>query len=238
MDQPLKFALTFFSRTYERILLIVLFIQVPLLAAYFFIANYIYAVTPTYGSLYSAADIYNAWFMIMFFLFAQVPFLYFWHYEESGHEKPLRYAFLQTMIQSFHFFVFAVAISLLVTIGFAAFVLPGLIILGLFISAPVIAIMDQKSVWKSVRESIRLFKRNHWKIMLLMIFFSITELAVSVFAQTMIISITESFMAIVLSHLVLNTIFLPLFYLTLAVLVAKWRQELGLFETGEELTTY
>ncbi|TFD99390.1 MULTISPECIES: hypothetical protein [Jeotgalibacillus] len=237
MDHPIRSAFSFFSKKYERILLIILLVQIPLLTLYFFFANYMYAVVPNFGTAFSAADIYNAYFMIILFFVAQIPFIYYWHYEESGEEKPFRLAILQSVIRVFHFFVFAVSIGALITLGLAVFVLPGLIIMAMFISAPLIAITENKSVWKSVRESIQLFKRHHWKLLLLIIAFSLIEFVLSFMVQVFILNITTSYLAVVLSHLFINTIFFPLFYLTLAFLVAKWRKDLGLYAIEESSVT-
>ena len=135
MDHPVQAAFSFFSRRYERILLIVLFVQLPLLVAYFYIANTLYAVTPSFGSAFTAADVFNAYFMLLFFIFAQIPFIYFWHYEELGEEKPLLKAFLKSAIHAFHFSVFGAVLSAIVIVGFAFFIHPGLLLLAMYISA-------------------------------------------------------------------------------------------------------
>ncbi|PPA68654.1 hypothetical protein [Jeotgalibacillus proteolyticus] len=228
MEHPIRSAFSFFSQRYERILLLILMVQLPLLLVHFFLANYIYAVTPTFSGQFSTGDIFNAMLILLLFLFAQIPFLYFWHYEEAGEDKALRKAMLQFTIRAFHFFVFAVFLSVIVTIGFGLFFLPGLILLAMYISAPIIAVIEEKSVWKCMKESVQIFKKNHWKIVLLIMTFGIGELIISFFIQTMIMSITTSYLAIVIINLFINTIFFPLFYLMLASLTGKWRNELGL----------
>lgn len=228
MEHPIRSAITFFGKKYERILLLILFIQLPIIAIQFFASNYILTVTPADGSVFYIADIYNAFIIISFFAFAMVPFVYFWYYEEIGSDNPLRQAFFQFALKAFHFFVFAVFFGFVVTIGFVFFILPGLILFAMLISAPVIAIMDNQSVWASIRESIRIFKAQHWKIISLAIAFGMVELVTSTIMQMFITDITTSFLAIAICHVFLNTIFLPLFYLILASLITKWREDLSL----------
>lgn len=228
MERPIRSALTFYGHKYERILLLVLFIQLPIILIQFIASNYILAVTPTFGSLFSIADVYNAYITFTLFLFTLTPFVYFWHYEETGMEKPLRQAFLDFALKSFHFFVFAAVASALITIGFSLFILPGIALLGIFTIAPIIAILDDQSVWASVRESFRIFKVHHWKIMLLISAFGIIELIGSYVLQLIVLDITTSFLAIAICHIFLNTIFLPLFYLVLASFTAKWKEDLSL----------
>lgn len=233
MEHPIRSGFAFFGHKYERILLLILFILLPAIIFQFFASNYILAITPTFGAVFSIADVYNAYIVLTLFFFMQVPFLYFWHYEESGDEKPLRKSFYQFLINGFHFFVFSAAIGFLVTLGFSLFVLPGVILLAIFISAPVIAIMDGQSVWTSVRESFRIFKLHHWKIVLLLATFSLIEIIISTVMQIIIIDITTSFLAIAICHIFLNTVFLPLFYLVMASFVAKWRQDLSFLEIAD-----
>nr|WP_316046943.1 hypothetical protein [Planococcus glaciei] len=61
MERPIRSALTFFGQKYELILLLVLFIQLPIILLQFFASNYILAATPTFGALFSIADVYNAY---------------------------------------------------------------------------------------------------------------------------------------------------------------------------------
>lgn len=229
MERPIRSALTFFGHKYERILLLVLFIQLPVILIQFFAANYILAVTPTFGALFSIADVYNAYIVFSLFLFTLMPFAAFWHNEEMGLENPLRAAFFQFALKAFHIFLFSVVAGIVITIGFMFFILPGVILLGIFAIAPILAVMDNQSVWASIRESTRIFKAHHWKIVLLIGTFGFTELIGSYILQLIILDITSSFLAIAICHIFLNTIFLPLFYLILTTFTAKWREDMSLF---------
>ena len=229
MERPIRSALTFFGHKYERILLLVLFIQLPIILLQFFAANYILAATPTFGSLFTIGDIYNAYIVFTFFLFTLVPFVTFWHSEEMGAENPLRHTFFRFSLKAFHFFTFSVIAGIAITLGFMLFILPGVVLLGIFAIAPILAIMDNQSVWASVQESIRIFKVQHWKIALLIGGFGFAEIVGSYILQSIIMDITTSFLAISICHIFLNTIFLPLFYLILAAYTAKWREDMSLF---------
>lgn len=234
MEHPIRSAFSFFGQKYERLLLLVLFIQLPIILIQFFASNYILAITPANGALFSIGDIYSAFIVFILFFFTLVPFVYFWHFEETGHDQPLRQAFFQFALKGFHFFVFSAVAGLLVTIGFALFVLPGVILLSIFVIAPVLAIIDNQSAWTSLRESARIFKRQHWKIILLIACFGFGELIFSAIVQAIVLDITSSFLAIAICHIFLNTLFLPLFYLILASFVMKWKEELSLFSIDHQ----
>lgn len=234
MEHPIRSAFSFFGQKYERLLLLVLFIQLPIILLQFFASNYILAITPTNGAMFGFGDIYSAFIVFILFFFTLVPFVYFWHFEETGHDRPLRQAFFQFSLKGFHYFVFSVAAGLLVTIGFALFVVPGVILLAILVMAPVLAIIDNQSVWSSIRESGRIFKRQHWKIILLLVCFGFGEFIISAIVQALVLDITNSFLAIAICHIFLNTLFLPLFYLILASFVLKWKEELSLFSIDHQ----
>lgn len=238
MERPIRSALTFFGHKYERILLLVLFIQLPIILLQFISSNYILAVTPTYGTFFSIADVYNAYIVFSLFLFALMPFVAFWHYEELGTENPLRQTFFQFALKAFHFFLYSIVAGAAITLGLMLFILPGIILLGIFSIAPILAVMDNRSVWASVRESIRVFKVHHWKIVLLIAVFGFAEIVGSYILQSIVMDITTSFLAIAICHIFLNTIFLPLFYLILAAYTAKWREDMSLFAIGNKETGF
>ncbi|VEF49209.1 Uncharacterised protein family (UPF0259) [Bacillus freudenreichii] len=234
MDKPISFAFSVFVRKYERYLLIAFLVQIPLLILHSFLTNYIYAVTPSGGSLLSVADIYYAFVTMVLLIYAMVPFIKFTANEFEGHENPLKNAFYTFAVQGFNIFAFSVLISLLTVIGFMFLIIPGLVILAAFISAPIIAVIDEKSVWKSMKESFQIFKKHSWKIILFISLLSLLELIIGIALNFLLFSITDSYAAVVISQIFLNTIFFPVFGVVLTSLVIKWREGLNSLEVKDE----
>ncbi len=226
MEKPFKYSISFVAEKFEKILLLVLLVQLPLLILHFFITNYIYAITPNVGTIYSVADFYYALFTILFFLYAQIPFVKYTYNEFEGKEHALKDALYSFLVQGFPIFVFASLISMATLIGFSLLVVPGLIILAFFITAPIISIIDNKSVWKSIRESRILFKKHFMKIIGLLLIWGLLEMVIGVLLNAVIIRITTSYAALAGVQIITNLIFYPIFFILLTVCTLKWREGL------------
>ncbi|MBM7588264.1 hypothetical protein JOC86_004861 [Bacillus pakistanensis] len=226
MDKPLKYTFSFIAERFEKILIIILCVQLPLLILHSFITNYIYAITPNVGTIYSVADIYYALFTILFFLYAQIPFVKYTFNEFEGREDSLKNALYTFLVQGFPIFVFSCLISLFIVIGFGLFVIPGVIILSLFITAPIISIIDNKSVWKSIKEARLLFKKHFIKIILLITLWGVFEMGVGIVFNSLTLNITSSYAAVAGVQIVTNMLFYPLFIVLLTTNTMKWREGL------------
>lgn len=226
MDKPIRYTFSFIGERFEKILLIILCVQLPLLLLHSLITNYIYAITPNVGTVYSIADIYYALLTILIFIYAQVPFVKYTFNELEGREDSLRNAFYTFVVNGFPIFVFACLISILAILGFALFIIPGIIVLAVFITAPIIAIVDDKSVWKSIKESGLLFKKKFIKIILLISLWGILEMVIGMVLNGLILRITSSYAAIAGVQMITNMIFYPIFLILLTTYTLKWRDGL------------
>jgi hypothetical protein len=226
MDKPLKYTFSFIAERFEKLLIIVLCVQLPLLILHSIITNYIYAITPNVGTIYSVADIYYALFTILFFLYAQIPFVKYTFNELEGREGSLKNALYTFVVQGFPIFVFSCLISILIIIGFSFFVVPGIIILSLFITAPIISIIDNKSVWKSIKEARLLFKKHFIKIILLISLWGTVEMVIGIIVNSFILNITSSYAALAGVQILTNMLFYPLFIVLLTTSTLKWREGL------------
>lgn len=234
MDKPISFAFSLFTGKYEKFLLIAFLVQVPLLIVHSFSTNYIHAITPTDGSIFSVSDIFYAYITMLLLIYAMVPFIKYTVNEFEGREFPLKNSFYIFAAQGFNIFVFSALISLITVIGFMFFILPGLVILSLFISAPIIAVIDEKSVWKSTKESFQIFKKHFIKIILFISLLSLVELIIGIALNFLLVTITTSYAAVVITQIFLNTIFFPVFVVMLTSLVIKWREGLNSLEVKNE----
>ncbi len=223
MDKPIRYTFSFIGERFEKILIIILSVQLPLLLVHSVITNYIYAITPNVGTIYSVADIYYALFTVLFFLYAQIPFVKYTFNELEGREHALRNALYTFAVKGFPIFVFACVISILAILGFALFIIPGIIIMAIFITAPILAIVDNQSVWKSTKEARILFKKKFVKIIVLLLIWGLVEMAVGMLLNSFILNITTSYAALAGVQMVTNMIFYPVFIVLLTSYTLKWR---------------
>jgi hypothetical protein len=236
MENPFKFTWDIYTSQFEKILLIILFTTLPMLILHSFATNFIYAITPTSSPLYSYADIYYGMITLLFYLYAQVPYIRYIYNEHLGVDHNLRNSFYHFLVNGFTVFLFACIVSILSTIGFALYLIPGLIILTLVMPIPYISIFDEKSVWKSYREGIRLGRKNFFKIIMIVIGLGSVELLFGIFVTFQLFNITSSFAAQIVTQIALNLLIFPFIIMLLTSSILKWREEQEVLNFNSEET--
>ncbi|MUV39196.1 hypothetical protein JNUCC1_03069 [Lentibacillus sp. JNUCC-1] len=231
MEKPLKTTWDVYTGQFEKILILMLSTTLPLLILHSFLTNYIYAITPSYSVVYSFADIYYALITLLFYLYAQVPYIRYVYNEYMGVENNLRNTIYTFITNGFTVFVFACIASTLTTLGFMLLVLPGLILITLLFPIPYISIFDNKSVWKSIKEGVRLGKKHFFKILMIIGLVGTAELLFGIFLTYQLFTITSSFAAQVITQMALNMIVYPFVIMLLTVYIIKWRGQQELLDS-------
>lgn len=235
MGKPLNFAWELYTRKFEKLLLLMLLTTLPLLVLHNFATNYIYAITPSFSQIYSIADIYYGLITTLLFLYAQVPYIRFVFEEYQGNEHSLRHALYQLITNGFTVFLFGCIVSILTTIGFMLFILPGFIFLALVFPVPYLSIFDGKSVWKSFKEGLRIGKKKFWKIALILLITGSIEFLIGIFITIQLFNMTPSYAAQIITQMVLNLLIFPFIIILLTSSMIKWRESLEVLEVeGKE----
>ncbi|GAB3047744.1 YciC family protein [Virgibacillus ainsalahensis] len=237
MDNPLRYTWKLYTGKFEKIFVLMLITTLPLLMLHSFVTNYVYTITPSFDPVYSFADIYYALLTILFYVFAQIPYIRFVYNEFKGHDHSLRNAIYQFLVSGFTIFLFSAIISIVSAIGFMFLVIPGLVLLALFFPIPYISIFDEKSIWKAYKEGVRLGKKYFFKIFLLLVITGTIEAVIGLFVVAQIYTITDSFAAQILTQMTLNLIIFPFVIMYITSSVIKWREEQEVLEIGEEKAT-
>ncbi len=232
MQKPFKYTWELYTSQFEIIFVLILLTTLPLLFLHSAITNYIYAITPSYSIIYSFADIYYGLITLLFFLYAQIPYIRFVYNEYKGTENNLRNTVYSFIENGFTVFVFACIVSVLSTIGFMMFVLPGLILLALVFPIPYISIFDSKPVWQSYKEGLRIGKKNVGKIILIIFLAGSAELLFGIFVSYQLFNITSSFAAQLITQMTLNMIVFPFMIILITSYILKWRENLETLEVN------
>ncbi|MFC4558651.1 hypothetical protein ACFO3D_10565 [Virgibacillus kekensis] len=234
MIKPLKFTWEIYTGKFEKLLVIMLLTTLPLLIVHSLVTNYVYAITPNLIGVYSVADIYYGFLTLLLYLFAQIPYISFVLAEYEGNEHSLKHALYIFIINGFTIFLFSCIVSLISTIGFMLFVVPGLILLSLVFPIPYISIFDEKSVWKSFKEGFRLGKKHFFKLLLIVFISGMAELIFGIFVTAQLFNITSSYAAQIITQIVLNLLFYPFIIILLTSYMIKWREKQEVLEVNVE----
>ncbi|SEP95409.1 hypothetical protein SAMN05216232_1436 [Virgibacillus subterraneus] len=237
MENPLKYTWQLYTGKFEKMFMLMITTTFPLLLLHSFVTNYIYAITPSYLVNYSYADIYYGFLTVLFFLYAQIPYIRYVYNEYVGKEDSLKDALYQFLANGFTVFIFACLLSFFSTIGFMLFLIPGLILLSIFFPVTYLSMFDEKSTWKSLKEGMRIGKKHLFKTMVLILFTGLLEAVIGVTLSAQIFNITSSYSAQIISQIALNIIVFPFVIVYLTSLIIKWRESEDVLEVDSKDTT-
>jgi hypothetical protein len=227
MISSFKNTWTLYTKKFEGVILLSLTILFPLLLMNWFILNIVYAFV--FNEFTSAlADFYYIFLTFIFLVLAQIPFIQFVNLYESDSEVKYKNIFFVFITNSFSFFVFAVCLSLLTSVGVMLFIIPGIIVLIFLFGAPYEAILENKSVWKSIKSSIKFAKKKFFPLLFVIIMVSLTELIIGWISMYLIYSITTSLLAQVMVQMLLNLLIFPFLAIWITYFYKDWKETLQL----------
>lgn len=234
MEKPLKNTWEIYTGKFEKIIILMLTTTLPLLMVHSFITNYIYVITPSDSPIYSFADIYYGLLTLLFFLYAQFPYIQFIYNEYLGVGNNLRNSIYQFLENGLTVFIFACVVAIFSAVGFAIYIIPGLILLTIVFPVPYISIFDKKSVWRSYKEGIRIGKKKFFKILLLLTVTGSIEYLFGIFITYQLFEITSSFLAQIITQITINLLCFPFIIMLLTSYIIKWRESMDVLEISLE----
>ncbi|MFD0951647.1 hypothetical protein [Virgibacillus natechei] len=111
---------------------------------------------------------------------------------------------------------------------------PGFILLALVFPIPYLSIFDEKSVWKSFKEGLRIGKKKFWKIALILVITGSIEFLFGIFVTIQLFDITSSYAAQIITQMALNLLIFPFIIILLSSYMIKWRESLEVLEIEDK----
>jgi hypothetical protein len=224
MIKSLQNSWRIYTKKFEGVLLLSLSILFPLLLINWFVLNGVYLFV--FNDFTSAlADFYYVFLTFIFLVIAQIPFIQFVKlYEEEG-EIRYRNIYYVFITNAFSLFVFGICLSLITSVGVMLFIIPGFIVLILLFSCPYEAILENRSVWKSVKTSVTFAKKKFFPLLLIIITISLAEMVIAWVSMYLIYSITSSLLAQVMVQMLLNLLIFPFLAIWITYFFMDWKRE-------------
>ncbi len=224
MLESLQNSWRIYTKKFEGVLLLSLSILFPLLLINWFVLNvvYLFVINEFTSAL---ADFYYVFLTFIFLVLGQIPFIQFVKlYEEEGEVryKNIYYVFITN---AFSLFVFGICMSLITSIGVMLFIIPGFIALILLFSSPYEAILEERSVWKSVKTSVTFAKKKFFPLLFIVIFISLVEMVIAWASMYLIFSITSSLLSQVMVQMLLNLLIFPFLAIWVTYYFMGWKRE-------------
>ncbi|MBP1971438.1 uncharacterized membrane protein YhaH (DUF805 family) [Virgibacillus natechei] len=106
--------------------------------------------------------------------------------------------------------------------------------LALVFPIPYLSIFDEKSVWKSFKEGLRIGKKKFWKIALILVITGSIEFLFGIFVTIQLFDITSSYAAQIITQMALNLLIFPFIIILLSSYMIKWRESLEVLEIEDK----
>jgi hypothetical protein len=224
MIQSLKNSSILYTKKFEGVILLSLTILLPLLVVNWFLLNIIYSFV--FNDFTSAlADFYYILLTFIFMVIAQIPFIQLVDQFEKKSEIKYKKIFFIFITNAFSLFLYGICLSILTSIGTMLFILPGLIVLVFLFGAPYEAVLEKKSVWKSIKPSTKFAKKKFFPLLLIIITVSLTELIIGWISMYLIYSITTSLLAQVMVQMLLNLLIFPFLVIWITYFFKGWKEK-------------
>jgi hypothetical protein len=227
MISSFKNTWTLYTKKFEGVIFLSLTILLPLLLMNWFLLNIVYAFV--FNDFTSGlADFYYVFLTVIFLVLAQIPFIQFVSLYECYSEVRYKNIFFVFITNAFSLFVFAICLSFLTSVGVILFIIPGIIVLVFLFGAPYEAILENKSVWKSIKTSTKFAKKKFFPLLFVIFIVSLTELIIGWISMYLIYSITTSLLAQVMVQMLLNLLIFPFLAIWITYFYKEWKETLQL----------
>ncbi len=216
-----------YTRNIAKLLILCVTVILPFLILHLYLTNYLYAIAQFYSTSF-LADLANAFLMVFFFLIVQIPFIEFFNSELEGEEHVLKRAYVALFDRGLAIYVFAILFTVVFLLGIVLLVIPGIIVFILLFSVPYLSIIRQKPIRKTLSTAIHIGKKRFFRFFFVIFFLGMIEIVISFVISYGVMSITDSYLAIAGTSIVLNLLFVPFYVALLTTSIKKWSDELSI----------
>ena len=221
---PLSASFRMYKENLLSIWLLSFTIVFPLLVMHALLTNFVYSATlVTEDSIFP--DLIYGLLTLLFLVVAQVPFIQYTMSDTNGSERPLKETYMTFVEKGFSIYLFGLIYTVMVMLGIILFVVPGLILLVLLFLTPYISILNEQPSRVSWRIALRMGKKHFFKIALLILATSVTELLVEQVSLFGMMYVSTSYPILLLTQMLLNVLLFPLIVIIITNYVLEWKKK-------------
>lgn len=229
-------AVALYKQQVRCIIIVELLLIVPLQLILLFFSNYLYTDLQLMGAIF-LGDLSNALLLLIAVSLAQIPFIFMAIRTIDGEAftlKEVLSSFLEYMLPVYLFSLFYV---LLITLGFFALVIPGLIVLILLYTFPYVIVISKEKGWGVIRKSFVIGKTNFFRLLGVILGFGVIEWALGSLALWGTLRFTSSYLIVSLVQMVINLVVLPLFTFVMTFKLVAWKASQAPIKTDLEMNS-
>ncbi|MBA4496402.1 hypothetical protein ACFO25_00640 [Paenactinomyces guangxiensis] len=211
----IKNSLIIYQENWLKIILLGLFMVIPVQLINLFLSNYFLNLFDIYG-----IPVYGFFFILFFNVISlclvQIPFICLSYEDIVNRTVKLSRVIVRTLEYSFPIYVLALIYALLVVVGSAMLLIPGILILIVLFLFPYVVIFKEKLWWSGFKEAFHFGKRHFLRIFAFIMIIQVIELAAASLAYFGTEMLAPWFLAHAFVQILINTLILPILVFTLS----------------------
>ncbi|MEF7566130.1 hypothetical protein [Bacillus infantis] len=232
MTESLKKSINLYTIYTKEIILIGLLFVFPIQLAFTFYINYITAPFQYFG-LPLWTSLLQLLFILILFPFIQIPYISLVKYDMLEDEISMKKVIGDIFKNGFHIYILGIISAVLSLIGFLFFVIPGLVLMILFLCVPQSAIMNNAKWASALKKSINLGWKKFFSLIILVLFFIVVDSIISGVTFFLSAGLTNSFFIINALLIFINCFIIPVFIFSISYIYINKEIE----SKGNELFT-
>ncbi len=203
-------AFSLYKRQFGKIMAVSLLLIFPMEMIYLFLSNYI---AKLYGFL--NLDLFYVWFVgffnLIFLTLFQIPFIYLAYKDGIGEEYTIGEIMAFTLENALPIYAIGIIYAILVSLGLAVFIIPGILILIYLFPFPYVAVIEKEFWWAGLKSAIRFAQKNFFGLLGIVLTLQLIEWLVGFGLAFISNFYIHHFGFAALSQIVLNMLFVPFF---------------------------
>lgn len=224
MLSALKKSLRLYKTHIGKILVIGLSIILPVQIIYTLVVNFL-TLPFFYFGIPLWPDIFQGLFMIMGLYFIQLPLISLAIQSWRSDEVKLSKVYGDTLEAGFFVYLASIPYAIFTTLGMFLFVLPGIVLLILFMGVPFIKLAQKGTAASVFRQAFRFGKDHFFSILGILFIFALVDFALSYGISAVVFVYIGQIAALNWTLMIINMLLLPLFVFTISYLYAEWSGE-------------
>ncbi|MCM3719801.1 hypothetical protein [Fictibacillus phosphorivorans] len=213
-----------YKDNFKKILILGISIILPIQLLFTFATNLVALPFAIFGfSLWET--MVQVFFTVITFFLIQLPFTNLFELDFKDEEYKLKDIYIKTLQRGYMVYILSLLSAVLIIAGLLFFILPGVLLMILLIAIPQAIVLENKLWWNSVKRSMKFAKQNFWKLLGVILLFTVMDLVVS-FIAYFLTALTSNLFIVLNSFIIVgNAIILPYFIFMLSTLYKNWISE-------------
>lgn len=205
----------------KKIILLGFTIIIPLQVLFTFFTNLI-ALPFSIFEIRLWETMVQLFFTVITFSLIQLPFISLFQLDIQDEEYRVGHIYGLSLQKGFMIYLLSIICAVIILAGAILFIVPGIILMVFLIAIPQATVIENKTWWKAVKQSIRFAKQNFTRLFMLILIFMVLDFLISYVSYFLALFTSNSFIVLNLFIMLGNAVILPFFIFSISYLYHEW----------------